>query len=159
MVEIELKRRQHWLTPTRKSAGLATSPAREKEGKRWEARGGFIGMLDARFNAREWPKSRGVTVAVSGVHRIEVEDGDVAWQVGSTCQWEREKIGVLVRDCLAGPRANSGAGPDCFPGAFSIFVVFSPFLFSVFLISNYIKQNLVQKGVKQTQKIWNQILL
>jgi hypothetical protein len=43
---------------------------------------------------------------------------------------ERREKGIPVRERFPGPRARSGAGPDCFPGVqFHIFIFFSSFLF------------------------------
>jgi hypothetical protein len=54
------------------------------------------------------------------------------WQVGSTVSGRREREGIPIRVLTpGGPWAVSPAGPDWFPGPFSIFIFFS---FSVFFL-------------------------
>jgi hypothetical protein len=54
---------------------------------------------------------------------------------------------------IDGPRARSGVGPDWFPGTFSIFLFFPPFVFILFFLFElicklYFDSNLFQKILK-----------
>jgi hypothetical protein len=64
---------------------------------------------------------------------LEVEDAEVARQLGPACQWEGERREGTGLGGLIGPWATSAAGLKRCPGAFSSFFLLLFFFFFCFL--------------------------